>query len=126
MISGFALLLTIPLVVIFFSNTTNFNENVVFSQIGKVSSELAENARSIHYLGEPSQKTISIYFPNNIESVNFDSKTITIAYQRQGTYINFTKYVGFDLYGNLTTYAGFHNVKIRAVNTSVEIVDANK
>jgi len=121
LITAFSLLVAIPLIVLFFQYSQKYNDEVTLNQANKVMDEILNAAETVYYLGEPSQKTITVYFPKDIKEVLFNYG-----------YFSFTVYRGDNIYtiyrtshinftGNITTTPGAKNLKIRAVNNTVLI-----
>jgi len=78
-------------------------------------------AETVHYLGEPSQKIISVYFPQSVQQVIFADKYIAMVMNETGTahYVYKSSEVNFT--GNVSTYPGLHVLKVTAVNRLVNI-----
>ena len=125
LITGFSLLIAMPLVIIFFSNSAAFNENIVNSQTKTVLDEMMDAAQAVHYLGEPSQKTIAVYFPQYIQEVKFGDGYMGFVVLQRGMLQTHYKYASINFTGNLTTYAGLHRIKVLAVNNTVQFSSAN-
>ena len=66
-IMGFAMLITIPLIVIYYEHTNQTNDQVVTSQVDMIARKIVDNAESVYYLGEPSTTSIKVYMPDNVE-----------------------------------------------------------
>src|SRR4030043_750560 len=73
---GFALLMTFPLVIIFYQQSNNINTEVTSSQADKVASEIRDAADEVYYLGSPSKKTITVFLPENVKGVRISGNTI--------------------------------------------------
>jgi uncharacterized protein (UPF0333 family) len=125
LITAFSLLVVMPLIVLFFQYSQIYNSDITANQANKIMDEMLNSAETVHYLGEPSQKTLSLYFPNNIQEITFadgyfsmkiDSGTRAYTLYRTAE-INFT--------GNISTSYGVHVIKIHAVNNTINIVPAS-
>lgn len=125
LIISFSLLLAMPLAVIFLYNSSAFNTNVVNSQAGKVLQEIVGAAETVHYLGEPSQKVISVYFPKNVKSVIFAHKYVAMVLDDGGISHYVYKHSNINFTGNISVYPGLHLLKITAVNNTVSVVPAS-
>jgi uncharacterized protein (UPF0333 family) len=121
LIISFSLLLAMPLVIIFLYNSSAFNTSVVNSQSGKVLQEIVGAAETVHYLGEPSQKIVSVYFPKSVQQVIFSDKYVAMVMNETGSTHYIYKYSNINFTGNITTYPGLHVLKIAAVNNTVSI-----
>ena len=66
--------MTVPLIVLFYQQSQNINQEVTSSQLDKAASEIRDSADEVYYLGSPSKKTITVYkgasfetFPEAVE-----------------------------------------------------------
>ncbi|NQU98680.1 hypothetical protein HQ533_04385 [Candidatus Woesearchaeota archaeon] len=123
MITAFAFLLIIPVMLLFLTEAQGLDEDITSAQLNKLAEELVDAIDNVYYLGEPTTKTLEIYVPKHIELVTFiDNRTIyevdtgTFAY-------NFTRFVATNnVSGTLNTNPGRHSIKISAVGDGVTIL----
>ena len=66
MVVGFAFLMTIPLIIIFYQQSETLDTEITASQIDKVASEIRDAADEVYYLGAPSKKTS---YPAEIQNI---------------------------------------------------------
>lgn len=128
LVVGFAFLMTIPLIVIFYQQSQSINTEVSASQIDKVASEVRDAADEVYYLGSPSKKTISIFMPEGVNGVSFVNNT-------DGASINFNvnspdgdyevvKWVASkNLSGNIGNFEGIHCIAAFACANYISIID---
>jgi uncharacterized protein (UPF0333 family) len=125
MIAAFSLMVAIPLVVLFFTSSRDYNEEVAISQANKVVDEIMSASKQVYYLGEPSKKTITVYFPQSIHGINItdiNGKGIIDFYMRPaGTIVTVRRTAVFNISGNLSTYPGTHVITIKAENNTIFI-----
>jgi len=126
LITAFSLLVAIPLVIIFFQYNRSYNNEITMNQANKVMDEIFNAAETVHYLGEPSQKTITVYFPNNIQEINFTDGYFTFTLNA-GSY-SYTIYRASEINftGNISTSYGLHTFKIAAINNTVNIATTSQ
>ncbi len=122
LVVGFAFLMTVPLIVIFYQQSQSINTEVSASQIDKVASEVRDAADEVYYLGSPSKKSISIFMPEGVEGVSFVNNP-------SGASINFNvnspsgnyevvKWVASNtLSGSIGTFEGIHCIVAQACAT---------
>ena len=55
MIMGFVTVITIPLIIIYFTFTQESGDEIKSTQILQISKKIIDAAESVYYLGEPSQ-----------------------------------------------------------------------
>ncbi len=121
LVIGFAFLMTIPLIVIFYQQSESLTTDITASQIDKVASEIRDAADEVYYLGPPSKKTITVYFPEGIKQVNITNNTITFVVSSSGGNFDLVKWAATNLTGTLKTHKGIHQVTVEAQNTAVDI-----
>jgi uncharacterized protein (UPF0333 family) len=118
MVMAFAFLLTMPLVVIFFEQSNNLNDDVTDAQIQRFANELIDAVDEVYYLGEPSQKVLKLYMPDNIKDVMIENNEINFTVEsNQYTYL-ISKTSSATLVGEVLTFEGFHTIKVQAMSSS--------
>jgi len=122
LITAFSLLVIMPLIVLFFDYSQTYNADITSNQANNVMDELLNSAETGHYLGEPSQKTLSLYFPNNIEAINFADGYFSMSIRSKGNIYTIYRTAPINFTGNLSNSYGVHVLKIRAVNNTINIV----
>ena len=58
-IMGFATLITIPLLVIYYTYSADTSDSVASSQVLQIARNIVDSSESVYYLGKPSQTTLS-------------------------------------------------------------------
>ena len=56
-IMGFATLMTIPLLLIYYTYTSDSSDSVATSQALQIARNIVDSSESVYYLGKPSQTT---------------------------------------------------------------------
>ena len=120
---AFALMITIPLVIIFYQQSESINTEVSASQIDKVASEMRDAADEVYYLGAPSKKTITIYMPEGVNNVTLRNNTIIFSVDAPINDYELVKWTAANLTGSIKSYSGIHHVSAEAYDTYVNIVD---
>ena len=123
MIFGLTIALTLPLLIIYVTQTQNMQADITAAQLDKLSFEIASAAKEVYYMGEPAQKTIYITFPANIQSVTIDGKLMIFEIDSAERDYNFYKDVPMNLTGSLRSYEGVHTVVVKAEGAVVNIAD---
>ncbi|MBU0471461.1 MAG: hypothetical protein KKF65_02470 [Nanoarchaeota archaeon] len=123
MITGFAFMLIIPVMLLFLTEAQDIDEDVSSAQLKKLAEELVDAIDNVYYLGEPTAKTLEIYVPRYVQSVIFTGNR-TIFEVDSGTFIyNFTRFVATNnLSGSLNSNPGMHSIKISAVGNGVTVI----
>jgi uncharacterized protein (UPF0333 family) len=120
---GFAFLMTIPLVIIFFQQSQTINTEVTASQADKVASEIRDAADEVYYLGSPSKKTITIYVPEGVKSITLlDNKIIFLVDSPGGDY-ELVKWSAANLSGGVPASKGLLRIAAESNdNNTVSII----
>jgi uncharacterized protein (UPF0333 family) len=121
-ILGFAFLLTAPLLIIFYTQSNSINDDVTASQSAKAAAEIIDAADQVYYYGAPSQKTISLYFPQNIKEITCSGKALVMKISAKGGTSEIVSWSAGNISAPppgpaetcLKTYSGNHNIVIRA------------
>ncbi|MFH1649564.1 MAG: hypothetical protein ABIA93_03375 [Candidatus Woesearchaeota archaeon] len=117
-ILGFAFLITAPLLVMFYTQSNNLNEDVASSQAERVVSEIVDAADQVYFLGAPSKKTLDLYYPQNILNISCAGKTLSFKMSSSHTSYEVVKWAAGNLScsePSIKRYAGTHIVIITAV-----------
>jgi uncharacterized protein (UPF0333 family) len=75
-IVGFAMLISIPLIYIFYIQSESVNSEITSAQVDKIASEVRDAADEVYYLGSPSKKTVTVYMPDSVKSITLIGTTI--------------------------------------------------
>jgi len=76
-IMGFALLLAIPLIALYFDQTARLSDSTTSASIERAATQIAEAADTVYYLGAPSSRTIIIDLPDDVDAVSFQGTSVT-------------------------------------------------
>ncbi|MFP4118605.1 MAG: hypothetical protein ACLFTH_00965 [Candidatus Woesearchaeota archaeon] len=123
MIFSITFFMIIPLLIIFITQTSTLEENIVNAQLEKISNEIVDTAKEVYYFGEPSQKTIRVTLPDNIKKVELRDYGIVFVVNRQESSFEFTKETALNLTGSIKSYEGVHIITIVAEENNVRIED---
>lgn len=124
---GLSLLMIIPLLVVFAMQSQGFQEDVNTTHLEKVGTELIASAEETFYLGPPTQKQLHLYFPDNLESITFESQAIVFTMERGGSSFEFpaTSNLPLNLSGSLSLHSGPHTISVQAEETGIVIQDVS-
>jgi uncharacterized protein (UPF0333 family) len=123
MIVGVALLMTLPLILIFYRQSENINSEIGASQLDKVASEIRDAADEVYYLGSPSKKTVTVYMPEGVNNISITNNTIVFTVEALGSDYELVKWSVTTLTGSLQIYPGIHHISVQAYDTYVQISD---
>ena len=121
LITGFSLLIAIPLVLVFFQQSREFNDEITVQQANKVLDEMLVASKTVYYLGEPSQKTVNVYFPQFVNSAEFRDGYFALEIHSGSFTYKLYRNAPINFAGNISTTPGLHVLRIWAENNSVYI-----
>jgi len=123
LIMGVAMMMILPLIVVFFQQSDNLNTEITNSQADKVASEIRDAADEVFYLGTLSKKTISVYMPENVVSAELSQNSIILTIDSSGGDYEIVKWTAANLSGTLNNHPGIHVISAEAYDDYVVIVD---
>ena len=113
-IIGFVLLITIPLIMIFYEHTSNTSYQVITIQVDKIAKKIVDSAESVYYLGEPSKTRIKVYMPENIEQVIIYNKEIVFKVKTRSGLTDISQISSVNISGNITITPGIRYINIES------------
>lgn len=69
LIVGFAMLIAIPLFLVFSYYTNEARDEISVKQVDSIARKIVDSAETVYYLGEPSKVTLKVYMPQHIEDL---------------------------------------------------------
>ena len=121
LVMGFATLMTIPLLLIYYTYTADSSDSVATSQALQIARKIADSSESVYYLGKPSQTTLKLSFPDNIYSTNLSSKELVFKIKTRNGITDIVQVSAVNMSGSLPTSQGIHIVTITAQDNYVQI-----
>ena len=120
-IMGFAALMTIPLLLIYHTYTSDSSDTVATSQALQVARKITDASESVYYLGKPSQTTLKLNFPSNIESTNLSNKEVFFKIKTKSGLTDIVQVSSVNISGTLPTTQGIHIITIKAEDGYVQV-----
>ncbi len=121
MIIGFVTLITIPLVIIYYSFTQESGDNINSAQIQQIVRKVVDASESVYYLGEPSQTTLKVNIPANIVSVSLSSNEVAFKINTAAGKSDIAQSSSVNITGSLPTNKGMYTITIKAKSDYVEV-----
>lgn len=119
-IIGFVTVITIPLIIIYYTFTQESNEEITSSQISQIAKKIVDAAESVYYMGEPSQTALRINMPDNVILANLSSGKEVVFKIRSGTgEADIVQTTSINISGELPTNAGTYIVTVKAMSNYV-------
>jgi len=121
MVMGFAVLMTIPLLMIYYTYSSDSADSVATSQAQQIARKIVDASESVYYLGKPSQTTLKLNFPERIGSTNLSSREVVFKMKTKAGLTDVFQVSSVNMSGSLPTSAGIHIVTIKADDGYVQI-----
>ena len=113
-IVGFVLIITIPLIVIFNTHSSEMNEEVVANQADNIASKIVDAAESVYYLGESSKITFRVYMPKNINSAAIGDNEVVFYVKKMSGIDHVVKYSSVPINGSISTQSGVYDIVVES------------
>ena len=131
LVAGFAFVITIPIIIAFYLQSGNINDDINMNQISQIGRKIVDSSESVFYLGSPSQTTLKVYMPPRIKGVTIGTNTGGVVEGREIVFSVETQSATKDvvvtsrvlLRGNISSVSGIHHLQIRADQAYVNVTD---
>lgn len=121
MIMGFAALMAVPLLIIYYSYTSDSSDSVAVSQALQIARKIVDTSETVYYLGKPSQTTLKLNFPEKIQSTNLSSKEVVFKIKTKSGVTDVVQVSSVNITGSLPTSQGIHILTIKAEDNYVQV-----
>lgn len=123
LVFSIAFLMSLILIIIFLAQTNNMQSDIAIVQLEKVSLELVNAVEEIYYMGEPSQKTIKISFPEGIDAVEVQTNSIVFNISNEKVSYQYSRETHINMTGTVKKFQGLHIIRIKSQGNYVSIND---
>ncbi len=113
-IIGFSLLITLPLILIFYEHTRATSDQVISSQVDQIARKIVDNSESVYYLGEPSKTRIKVYMPENVEDAIISNKEVTFRVKTKSGVTDISHICSVNISGYIAITPGIHYISIES------------
>jgi hypothetical protein len=114
MITGIAFMLLIPIILIAYTQSASFAEDVAAAQVQKIGQEIIDGAHEVWYTGPPAKTTRMLYFPDHIQAITISGQTLAFTMSGTGGSYEYAVFSDANLTGSLGTFNGLHRITIEA------------
>jgi len=121
LVMGFAALMTVPLLLIYYTYSSDSSESVATSQALQIARRIVDASESVYYLGSPSQTTLKLNFPDRISSINLSNKELVFKIKTRNGITDIVQVSAVNMSGSLPTSQGVHIVTVTAQDNNVQI-----
>ncbi|MEK6946400.1 MAG: hypothetical protein AABX32_02230 [Nanoarchaeota archaeon] len=121
LVMGFAALMTVPLLLIYYTYSADTTDSVAISQSMQIARKIVDASESVYYLGKPSQTTLKFNFPDRIQSTSLSNREVVIKVKTQAGVTDIVQISAVNMSGTLPTSQGIHVLTIKADDGFVQI-----
>ena len=125
MVVGLALLMIMPLVVIYGYEKESIKDQVSDQQAHNIARKMSDAAETVYYLGKPSKTTLKVYMPHRIDSAIITPyNEIIFNYRTTSGLRNTTPVLcPINITGTITTNPGLQYITLTADDNVVNITN---
>lgn len=121
LIMGFATLMTIPLLLIYYAYSNEASESIAANQALQIARKIVDSSETVYYLGKPSQTTLKLNFPDRIKSTNLSSGEVIFKIATKNGIAEIVQVSSVNISGTLPTAPGIHIITIKAEDDYVQV-----
>lgn len=121
LVMGFAALMTVPLLLIYYNYSADTTDSVAVSQSMQIARKIVDASESVYYLGKPSQTTLKFNFPDRIQSTNLSNREVVFRIKVQNGLSDIVQISAVNMTGTLPASQGIHVLTIKADDGFVQI-----
>ena len=121
LIIGFATLITLPLLLIYYSYSSDTSDSVAASQALQIARKIVDASESVYYLGKPSQTTLKINFPEKIKGASLNNYEVVFNVSTANGIAEIVQGSSVNISGSLPTTSGIHIITVKAEDRYVKI-----
>lgn len=121
LIMGFAAVMTVPLLLIYYTYSSDTSDSVATSQALQIARKIVDASESVYYLGKPSQTTLKLSFPDKIKATKMENYEIIFNISTTQGIAEIVQVSAVNISGNLPTSQGIHIITIKAEDGYVKV-----
>ncbi|HLG24187.1 MAG TPA: hypothetical protein VI564_04645 [Candidatus Nanoarchaeia archaeon] len=121
MIIGFATVISLPLLIIYYDFTSSSRDSVSANQALQIARNIVDASESVYYLGKPSQTILKVNIPNNVESINLSNREVIFKMKTASGINEIVQVSAVNITGSISQSSGIHTITIVASDNSVQI-----
>ena len=122
-IMGFALILLIPVIALFFTQSSEISDSVNTNQASRIAKQLVSTAEKVYYIGEPSQTIVKIDMPENVQELAIEDNELMLKVLTSGGITDIYEVALVNITGNISTAPGKKNIRVKAQSGFVNITE---
>lgn len=118
-IVGFVTVITIPLIIIFSTHSTEMNEEMTSNQANSIATKIVDSAESVYYIGDTSKITFRVQIPNKVEDILIGDHEVTFLIRKHNGIDHVVKYCSVPINGSISKTSGIHNIVVESMGDYV-------
>lgn len=118
---GFLTIVIISTLGIAFYHSNTMQDIIKTRQVSNMAQKIISASESVHYSGEPSKSTISIFVPESIRNITIINNTLVINYTLSSGHNSRAFESNVPISGSLPQTSGTKNLEITAKSDTVNI-----
>lgn len=120
-IMAFVMLMTIPLMLIYYNYSNSAADEINMNQLMQITRKVADSANSVYYLGKPSETTIKVFMPDNVQSVSIGDNEISFQIMTISGVSDIVASTNVNVSGTIPITQGIHHIRLKADDYHVNI-----
>ncbi|MEM0231371.1 MAG: hypothetical protein QXW00_01805 [Candidatus Woesearchaeota archaeon] len=120
-ILGFATLMIIPTIIVFYTQTQETNNIFAIRQAERIARQIVDEAEIVYYTGTPSKSMLKVYIPKNVKAINLSNNEVVITIEISGSLSEIAVPCRVNITGSVNPQQGFKYLKFEAYNSSVVV-----
>ena len=121
MVMGFVSLILVPLVIVYFTSVQDTTDEIGSRQAINIARKIVDASESVYFLGEPSQTTLKVSIPHNIESASVNGREVVFVMKTKSGLSDLVQVSSVNMTGSLPNEPGQHLITIKAESDKVSI-----
>ena len=121
MIIGFATVISLPLLIIYYDFTSSSRDSVSANQALSIARNVVDASESVYYLGTPSQTVLKVNIPEGVQSINLSNREVVFKMKTAQGINEIVQVSTVNITGSISGSKGIHTITIVAAGSSVQI-----
>ena len=121
LIIGFVTVITIPLIIIYYTFTQESGDEITSVQIVQVAKKIVDAAETVYYLGEPSQTTLKVNIPGNVILATLSNKEVVFKIKTKSGVVDIVQSSSVNITGSLPTNKSTYTITVKSISNYVEV-----
>ena len=120
-ILGFATLMIIPTIIVFYTQIKETSDRFVIQQAGRVARQIADEAEKVYYNGVPSKSLLKVYIPRSVQSISITNNEVVLSLKISNSTSEIAAPCRVNISGSIKSGEGFRYIKFEASESGVNI-----